>query len=145
MADPENGSPRWRPTLPTTIVAVSVVVALVAVSALLFVLFQQTVGPGEVLRDFSRRVQDGDCLGTYGLLDPGLASEVDEEAWCDGLPALAEDLNTDFTIESTTLRSEVASLEISGDRTTEAVWLLRREGDSWRILGAGGAVDLPGA
>jgi hypothetical protein len=63
-----NGALRWRPAVPTAVVAVSVVIAVGAVSGLLFLLYNRTRGPGEVLREFARGVDARDCAASYRLL-----------------------------------------------------------------------------
>jgi hypothetical protein len=67
---PEGGDGAWRyqrPRLPWIITAASLVVAVGAVSLLIFVLYRQTTGPGEVARDFLEAVRSGDCEATADL------------------------------------------------------------------------------
>lgn len=146
MGDPrhENGNREWRPVIPTTIVVVAVLIALVAVSGLIYLLFQETVGPGQVLRDFAGRVEVQDCQGSYDLLDPALADQVEPDPWCDGLPRLSAHLNPGFDIERVVLEGEVARIEIAGEGITPASWFLSRDGRSWRVRGVSGDVELPG-
>lgn len=138
----ENESERWRPTVPTVVIAVAVVIALVAVSALLVVLFRRTTGPGEVLRDFSRAVAAEDCAGSYGLLDQRLRRQIPEEDWCERLPGIAGTVPPDFDIERVTLEQGQAGIRIdTGER--EIVWVLVREERSWQILGTRDPAVLP--
>jgi hypothetical protein len=61
---PEGGDGGWRyqrPRLPWIITATSLVVAVGAVSLLIFILYRQTTGPGEAARDFLEAVRSGDC------------------------------------------------------------------------------------
>jgi hypothetical protein len=61
---PEGGADATRyqrPRLPWIITATSLVVAVGAVSLLIYVLYRQTTGPGEVARDFLEVVRSGDC------------------------------------------------------------------------------------
>jgi hypothetical protein len=140
----ENGTRRWRPTVPVFTVVLSVVVALVAVSALLLILFQETIGPGEVLRDFSERLADGDCPGSYELLDEPVRGRVTEEEWCAEVPRLSGELPPSFEIDRVTLEGQDARVEVSGPGTTEGTWLLGRDGRSWVVKHAGAAIDFPG-
>lgn len=146
MGDPrhENGNREWRPVIPTTIVVIAVLIALVAVSGLIYVLFQETIGPGQVLRDFSRRVEVRDCPGSYDLLDPELAEQVEPDTWCDDLPQLSRHLHPGFDIERVVLEGELARIEIDGEGITPASWFLSREGRSWLVRGVSGDVDFPG-
>jgi hypothetical protein len=67
---PEGGDGGWRdqrPRLPWVITATSLVVAVGAVSLLIFVLYRQTTGPGEVARDFLDAVRSGDCEAAADL------------------------------------------------------------------------------
>lgn len=135
---------RWRPALPTTIVVGSVVVALVAVSGLLVLLFQRTTGPGEVLREFSRRLAAEDCPGSYELLADAVRAQVNEEAWCALTPTLAADLDPSFNIGQRSFNEGVATIEVTGTGTTPAVWVLRRADGTWRVLGVRGErVEFP--
>lgn len=118
-------------------------VALVAVSALLVLLFRATTGPGEVLRDFARAMADEDCPGSYALLDPTVQEELTEDEWCAALPGPASHLSPDFEIERVVLEGDVARIAVSRERSTPGTWLLRRADRSWRVLGAGGGVEFP--
>lgn len=146
MADPapENGSPRWRPVVPTTLIVVAVVIALVAVSGLIYVLFQETVGPGQVLRDFATKVEVQDCPGSFELLDPELADRIGQDPWCNGLRALSTHITPGFDIDRVVLEGELARIEVSGEDVTPASWFLSRDGRSWLVRGVVGDVELPG-
>lgn len=143
MSTEENGQPRWRPAVPTALVIASVAVALVAVSALIYLLFRETVGPGQVLRDFAELLADEDCPGTYHLLDGSVRASISEEDWCEEVPRLAERLSPEFEIERVVLEGTDARVEVSGAGTTRGAWFLRREGRSWAVLGAGAAIGFP--
>lgn len=125
-------------------VVVSVAVALVAVSALLLVLFRETTGPGEVLRDFSERLAADDCPGSYALLHDPVQEAVSQDAWCPEVPRLAEVLPPSFDIDRVTLVGPDAWVMVEGPGTTEATWFLTRDGRTWLVKGAGAAVDFPG-
>jgi hypothetical protein len=146
MADPapENGSPRWRPVVPTTLIVVAVLIALVAVSGLIYLLFRETVGPGQVLREFSMKVEVQDCPGSFELLDPQLANGIGRDPWCNGLRSLSRHINPGFDIDRVVLEGELARIEVSGQGVTQASWFLSRDGRSWLVRGVVGDVELPG-
>ncbi len=128
----ENDS---RPRLPLWITIVSIVIALASVSVLLLVLYEETKGPAEILREFARRVDRGDCQGSYDLLDEEVRAGLTEEQWCtQSLPPIDEGLDSDFDLESAFLEDDVYEVEISGAELT--TWRLRRFGErSWRVVG----------
>ena len=66
----EGGDGAWRyqrPRLPWIVTATSLVVAVGAVSLLIYVLYRGTTGPGEVARDFLEAVRSGDCEAAADL------------------------------------------------------------------------------
>ncbi|MGH2653289.1 MAG: hypothetical protein ACRDHV_02925 [Actinomycetota bacterium] len=130
-----DGSRRSGPRLPTGIVIVGVVVALVAVSGLILALYRETRGPGEILRRFAEAVDAGDCGGSYDLLHGTVRAARDEAEWCEtGLPATDRVLDAAFTLERAVLEGDRARVEISGP--PETVWILGRHGErSWRVIG----------
>ena len=130
----ENGYPRGRPGLPIGIVIVSIVVALVAVSGLIALLYRETRGPGEILREFARRVDEGDCTGSYDLLAESVRGQVPEDQWCRRVPAIDQEIDAGFRIERAVLTGDHATVHISGPAADE--WVLERYGQrSWRVLG----------
>ena len=136
MSDPlNNGDEGIRPRLPLWIAIVSVLVAVASVSVLVLVLYEETKGPAEILREFARRVDRGDCQGSYELLDETARSGFSEEQWCTQMIGpVDEGLNADFDLESAFLEDDVFEVEISGVELT--TWRLRRFGErSWRVLG----------
>lgn len=132
-ASPPNGPATRRPTLPPTLIVVSMVVALVAVTGLLYLLYTRTTGPGEVLRDFMEAVEVGDCQVTYGMLDPSL--QIDPDTWCEHLGELGDQVDSQFAVRRVVLEEDVAAVRIRNPDGTRAVWRLRRDGRSWRVLG----------
>jgi hypothetical protein len=140
----ENGERGWRPVVPTTVVVIAILIALVAVSGLIYLLFQETVGPGQVLRDFSRRVEVQDCPGSFQLLDPEIADRIGESEWCNALPALSQHINPGFDIERVVLEGELARIDLDGEGVTPASWFLSRDGRSWLVRGVEGDVEFPG-
>jgi len=132
-SSPSNGAAARRPSIPTPLVVASMVVAVVAVSGLLFLLYTRTTGPGEVLRDFFEQVEAGDCATTYGMLDPSL--RIEPGTWCDNLPALSEQVDSRFAVQRVVLERDVALVRVRNPDGTRAVWRLRRLDGSWRVLG----------
>lgn len=130
-----DGSRRPGPRLPTGIVIVGVVVALVAVSGLILALYRETRGPGEILRRFAEAVDAGDCDGSYDLLHGTVRAIVDDLTWCErSLPEADEMIDADFTLERAILEGDRARVEVSG--VPETVWTLGRHGErSWRVIG----------
>jgi len=147
MTEPEpseNGFQSARPRLPLWITIVSVVIAIGSVSVLVLVLYEETRGPAEILREFARRVDRGDCAGSYDLLDDNdLRVLLSEDDWCsEVLPTVDAVLDADFSLERSVLDGYLAYLDVSGVAQTE--WILSRHGErSWRIEGTpeGGPLD----
>ena len=138
----ENGYRRVRPRLPLGIAITSIVIALIAGSALIYILYRETRGPGEILREFAKRVDRGDCAGSYELLDEGVRAGFTEGQWCaQTLPSLDEGLDSDFTLEHAVLEGDTAEVEISGVELTR--WRLNRFGErSWRVVGPEGGLPV---
>ena len=126
---------RVAPRVPLGIAIASIVIALVSVTFLILLLYEETKGPGEVLREFARRVDRGDCAGSFDLLDGNVRAGIGEDRWCEGgLPAVDEQLDASFRLEQAVLDGNVARLEVSGVGETE--WELSRFGErSWRVVG----------
>lgn len=138
MSEPElgdNGYRSARPRLPIGIAIASIVIALIAGSALVYVLYRETRGPGEILREFARRVDRHDCEGSYDLLAPSVRLQIPEEGWCsEFLAEVDENLDSHFTLEQAVLKGDIARIEISGVGYTS--WRLKRFGErSWRVVG----------
>jgi hypothetical protein len=130
----ENGYRRALPRLPVGIIASSVIVALVAVSGLLYLLYRETRGPGEILRRFAQAVDEGDCQESYELLAAEVTARISEDQWCEGLPDVDQLIDADFSLEEAVLQEDEAAVTISGTGTDE--WRLGRFGErSWRVLG----------
>jgi hypothetical protein len=137
----ENGFPRERPLLPTGLVAAAVIVALLAVSGLIFLLYRETRGPGEILRRFARAVDEGDCEGSYDLLDGTVRAVVEASAWCRDLPSVDDKIDADFDLQQAVLRGDEAEVHVSGVPATE--WRLRRFGErTWRVVGPEGGFSM---
>jgi hypothetical protein len=130
----ENGFRRERPRLPTGLIVAAVLIALLAVSGLIFLLYRETRGPGEILREFALAVDNGDCAASYDLLDSSVQGEIDEARWCQDLPGVDSQINAEFDLDRAVLEGDEAEVHVSGIEVT--VWRLRRFGDrSWRVLG----------
>jgi hypothetical protein len=129
---------RWPKTgLPLRLLALAVILALAIVSALIFLLYRETQGPGEVLRRFAEAVDQGGCGHSYDLLDESVRARIDEEAWCDRLPEIDRMIDESFRLEQAVLERETAVVTISG--SAQDTWELRRYGErSWRVLGPPG-------
>ncbi len=127
-----NGAMRWRPAIPTAIVAISVIVAVGAVSGLVYLLYNRTRGPGEILREFARRVDAGDCRGSYALLASSERERLSEETWCDALPVVDRSIDAGFDLKQAVLRGDVAEVTIEG--ADPPIWSLERHRRTWRVL-----------
>ncbi len=136
MSDPaDHGDDRARPHVPMWIALVSVIVALISASVLVYLLYKETKGPGEILREFARRVDRHDCEGSYELLDEEIRGDLSEDQWCSELlPSVDAELDADFNLEHAVLQGDTAEVEVSGVALTR--WELRRFGErSWRVVG----------
>jgi hypothetical protein len=131
-----NGAVRWRPVIPTVIVVIAIVVAVGAVSGFILLLYEETRGPGEILRRFAQAVDEGDCAGSYDLLDESVRAGVTEDEWCQRLPEVDREVDADFTLDRAVLRGDEAIVHVTGLATD--TWTLRRFGErSWRVVGPG--------
>jgi hypothetical protein len=136
-----NGSIRWpQPGVPLIVVLVSVVVAVGAVSALLWVLFAETTGPGEVLRDYYEVVNAGDCDGSVGFLSNELRASIDGDGYCEWVEREAAGrFSPEFRIDSVLLRGEPETVAVvairypGSDQSLAIAWTLERIGDTWRV------------
>jgi len=126
---------RIAPRLPIGIAIGSIVIAIASMTFLILLLYQETRGPVEILREFARRVDRGDCAGSYDLLASGPRNQLDGDRWCaEVVPALDEGLDADFDFERAVLEGEIYEVEISRVEITS--WQLVRHGErSWRVLG----------
>ena len=140
----QNGDRRSAPRLPTGLIAASVAIALLSVSGLIYLLYRETRGPGEILRRFAEAVDARDCAASYDLLHEDVQT-IEEEQWCERLLAsVDEQIDAGFTLERAVLEGDIARVEISGTATT--TWELRRHGErSWRVLGPEGGFELDSA
>jgi hypothetical protein len=132
---------RWpRTGLPVRLLLVGVVLAVVIVSGLIFLLYEETRGPGQILREFARQVDRGECAASYELLDSTVRASIDEEAWCPLLPEVDRMIDATFTLDQAVLRQDTAIVTISS--SAQDTWELRRFGErSWRVLGPPGGFE----
>jgi hypothetical protein len=137
MSEPAeaDGERRVAARLPIGWVLGGIAFALLIVTALIALLYEETRGPGEILRQFAERVDATDCPASYDLLDEGFRAGFSEDQWCtDFLPSVDAGLDADFTLERTILEGDLAQVQVSGIPLTE--WELTRFGDrSWRVVG----------
>jgi hypothetical protein len=126
---------RWPKTgLPLWVLAVAVVLAVGIVSGLIALLYEETQGPGEILREFADAVDDSQCDHSYELLDESVRSRIAEDTWCDRLSEVDRLIDGSFALEQAVLKRDTAVLTITG--SVEPTWRLRRFGErSWRVLG----------
>lgn len=134
-----NGSAEWpKPAIPNWVVVVSMAVAVLAVSVLLWVLFQKTTGPGEIVHRYYKAAAGGDCDGAYALLSPALQQAQERDSFCSGLDA-SQGVPSDPKIGSVTLvgpEGMAKEAAVSVDACVGGppiVWQLEREGDTWLI------------
>jgi hypothetical protein len=145
---------RYRSSIPLVVVAGALVVAVAAVSVLIFVLFKKTTGPGQVVRAYYSAVAARDCGAAYGDLAPAVRARVSRGRFCDALAGSGPS-PTGVVIETVTGCGEpparfalVRVRELgSGAASSDVEWELVRIGGSWRIsafpAGRGPLQDLP--
>jgi len=145
-----NGALKWPPqAVPTWVVVISFVVAVGSVSVLLLILFNRTTGPGEVLREYYRAVNAGDCDSSYELLADPVKSQTPKDAYCTEVAPLKGEFPPDFKIESIKLLGEEVSAETAEvviqepDSDASVAWDLTKEGDTWFISSLG-PITSPG-
>ena len=132
-----NGEAEWpKPAIPNWVVFVAVAVAVLAVSALIWVLFQETTGPGEIVHRYYGAAASGDCETAYSLLSPTLQQDVGHDPFCSG--TLDASLPADPKIASVTLTGPEASARAAAVTVDQGdgpsmVWSLERLGDTWVI------------
>lgn len=129
--------------MPIAVVIVSLIVAVAAVSALIYVLFRNTTGPGQTLRKYYEAVAAGDCDTAFDYLSMPLREKTGRTAFCDGVQALsrADRVPTDVTIRVVTGYGEpparfarvVVRERGPGAFPRPVRWRMLREGESWRV------------
>jgi hypothetical protein len=121
------------------VAAVSIAVAVLAVTALVWVLFKGTVGPGEAVRDFYDSVHAGDCAGAWASLAPTAQQETTETAFCDAVAAGAAEIPAGIHVQSVTLlgvEGEASRAEVTMEANdVKTVWQVELIDGDWRISG----------
>lgn len=125
MAEDERRSP-----IPMWLFIGAIAVAVLTTSALIWFLFQRTEGPAPTLRTFAERVAEGDCKGTYEMLDDATTAIAPFDEWCEKLPGVADALPPDFEVEEMILRGDIAEVTLENGKT----WLLRKVDGDWRVI-----------
>jgi len=138
MTDPADRATDARtPVIPGWVSAVSIVVAVLAMSALVWVLFKGTVGPGETVRGVYDAVAAGDCAGAWEALAPGLQGERDEGSFCDDVSDAAGSVPSGVHVQKVTLlgdEGEATRAEVSmQEDDATVVWGVEREGHDWSV------------
>jgi hypothetical protein len=134
---PEGGDGAWRyqrPRLPWIVTATSLVVAVGAVSLLIFILYRQTTGPGEVARDFLDAVRSGDCEAAADLSGEAFMSQALNR--CPDVP-LGEGPIEVVQVRASGEELDRAEVHLEPHRRPEcrfSVRLLEREG-TWLVNG----------
>lgn len=130
-----NGAARWRPSLPTGLVVGATVVALLAVSGLIYLLYNRTRGPAEVLRDFAEAVDAADCEAAYDLLSESSRASIDQETFCASqMPSIDEDLSADFTLDRVVYHRTTQTADLTVTSPESGPWRLERHGNTWRLV-----------
>ena len=140
---PNGFSRRIRPPVPVIVVLVSIVVAVGAVSALIFALFKSTTGPGQTLRSYYEAVAADDCGTAYGYLSDTLRDRVGADEFCRSvldahrsglIPANVAIKSVTGFGEPPAQYADVVVQEIGPAAIRSPVhWKMVREGDSWRV------------
>src|SRR6266568_7112607 len=139
---PEDGfGKRGRPAIPIVVMIVSILVAVGAVSVLLFVLFNKTTGPGQVLRHYYQAVAADDCGKAYGLLDDDLKRAIDKDAFCNAVHGVQGKVPTSVSILTVTGCGEppadFARVTIQehgpGAPPNPVSWEMARQGSAWQV------------
>jgi hypothetical protein len=131
-----------RPAIPTVVLIVAIVIAVGAVSGLIYLLFKTTTGPGQTLRHYYEDVAAGDCDAAYGLLSTRLRKEVSHESFCvsvrhaerSGVPSEVKIKSVTGYGEPPARYARVVVQERGRAATGSPVtWKMIREGSSWFI------------
>ena len=130
-----NGTPRWRPGLPTGLFVLSIVVAIVAVTGLIYLLYNRTQGPAEVLRDFARAADRGDCEAAYELLDERVREGLDQGTFCTlRFATVDEGLDAGFTLDRVVYHQSTQTADVTITNAGIETWRLKRHGNTWRVV-----------
>ena len=127
--------------MPTIVVIVSIVVAVAAVTGLIYVLVKNTTGPGQTLRAYYEAVAAGDCGKAYGYLSIPLHGAIPQDRYCAAVAGARGRAPTSITIQSVTGCGEpparfarVTIVEHGSDASAQpVVWHLVRQSDEWAV------------
>lgn len=138
-----DGTSRWpRHAVPLVVSIISIVVAVGAVSVLVFVLFKTTTGPGQALRQYYRAVAAENCETAYDRLSGALQGQIDRDGFCDavraagdrGVPGDVEILEVTGFGEPPARSARVSVREIGPTSEAEpVVWQMVRQGGDWFV------------
>jgi hypothetical protein len=138
-----NGFARRRPPpIPFVVVGISLIVAVGAVTALIFVLFKTTTGPGQSLRVYYQAVSAGDCDSAFARLSASLKKTQREAPFCSKVHRVVRNgAPEDVEIKAVTGFGEpparfarVTVEEIGTNANPQPiVWKMVREGGSWYV------------
>lgn len=138
MSEPGEPQPSSRTrTIPPWASALSIVVAVLAMTALVWVLFKGTAGPGESVRGFYDAVGSGDCDAAWEALAPSARGDADQASFCAKASDAAATVPGGVHVQQVTLLGEEG--EASRARVTmeegdvSAVWSVERNGDRWYV------------
>lgn len=125
-----NGIPGW-------VAGGAIVVAVLAVTALVWVLFQNTVGPGEVVRGLYDAAAEGDCDTSWDTLSPSLRESMDRDAFCASVTQISAPQES-VRVDKVTLlgeEGEATRAEVTIDEAgTLVVWEVERDADDWYVV-----------
>jgi hypothetical protein len=123
------------------VVIVSILVAVGAVSVLIYVLFKSTTGPGQTLRRYYDAVSADDCGSAYVDLSDPLQHAILKDRFCTAVDGVKGNVPTSITIDTVTGCGEppaqFAKVTITEHGPSASaqpvVWHMIRQGDDWRI------------
>lgn len=126
----------YRPQIPTWAAVGAMVVAVLAILALVVVLYQRTTGPGEVVLTFYEDAASGNCAAATALLAPSIEASVREaaEGYCEAGAVPDSRRVESVTLEGPEGDADHSEVVIDADGT-EVNWQLQREGADWFISG----------
>lgn len=132
----QQGEPKRKLVAPTHapmwITILAIVIATGCASALVYVLLNETTGPGEVLHAFYGAMDKGDCVEAGSF-----TNHLDQTGLCDAATAAKGNVPTDPSIDSVTLdgeRGTSARIQVTEVAAGEpATWEMVLVEGEWRI------------
>ena len=124
----------YRPQIPTWAAVGAMVVAVLAVLVLVFVLYQRTTGPGEVVLTFYNDAAAGDCQAATDLLASSAneTSRGSAEAYCENVAVPDSHKIKSVTLDGPEGDADRSTVVIDADGA-DVSWTLERQGDDWLI------------